>query len=495
MIVSNKKKHPSKRNFVGVQIGLISFLDEGVEEVLDILEEKSHVNALIPSTISWSRGNAGRATDWFPDHGVAEPDHLQGGAMIDIDPRYYEATYLKEFGAPDPLYQGVDFLELITEPAKKRGMGIYPYYCETSRTDPRALNIPGFVHILEVDLHGRRTGRPCVNHPEHVTWWRCIIENHFKNYDIDGFLWGVERKGPMMLMMDGQECTCFCPYCREKARNEFGIDVENARRGYLALENYFSKVRTGVRPTDGHLIEFLRILIHHPSILAYEQMWHEGHKQLAKEVYGTAKWLDPNAYVGQMVWQYINTFNPFMRAQWNLDEFKPFADWIKPVMYHTAAGPRFHGIVQGYTKSILGDFEEKEATQLLYKILQLDEAPFDELPNTGFSPEYVENETARTVRALSPEVQVYPGIGVGVQGIGNLSVTPEDVKDSVRASYQGGATGITICRNYSEATLACMEAVGDALDELGITDEIPEGISKVKVEREVKDEGADADVF
>lgn len=90
---------------------------------------------------------------------------------------------------------------------------------------------------------------------------------------------------------------------------------------------------------------------------------------------------------------------------------------------------------------------------------------------------------------------MYPGLGVGVQGIGELRVTPQDVKEAVRASYEAGATGITICRNYSESNLDTMAAVGVALDELGITDTIPEGISKVKVER--KDTGAkkDADVF
>lgn len=485
---------PRDKNFVGVQIGLISFVDEGVEQVLDILEEKSHVNALIPSTVSWSRGNAGRATDWFPDHGKQEPDNLQGGAMFDPDPRFYRATHLKEFKAPDPEYQGVDFLELITEPAKKRGMGIYPYYCETSRTDPRSLNIPGWVHVLEVDAHGRRTGRPCVNNPEYITWWRSVIENHFKSYDIDGFLWGVERKGPMMLMMDGQESTCFCKYCRQRAR-EFGFDPEEARRGYLELEKYFDKVRTRVKPNDGHLVEFLRILLHNPLIFAYEKMWHESHKDLAKDLYGTMKWLKPDAYVGQMVWQYINTFNPFMRAQFDLSEFKQFADWIKPVMYHVAAGPRFHGIVKGYTKSILGDFEEPEATDLLYRILQLDEAPFHELEHTGFSADYVFNETARTVRDVSPEVQVYPGLGVGVQGIGDVKSTPEDIKEGVRAAYEGGATGITICRNYSEANLADMAAVGEALDEMGIGETIPEGISKVDVKRKKKDTGAEDDVF
>jgi hypothetical protein len=492
--LSRKSKNFKNRNFVGIQIGLVSFLDEGVEETLDILEEKAHVNALIPSTVSWSRGNAGRATDWYPDHGKAEPDNLEGGGMIDIDPKYYKNTFLDDYHARDELYQDVDFLELIGEEAQKRDMAIYPYYCETSRIEPRHINIPGWVHVLEIDAYGRRTGRPCVNNPEHIGWWRSVLEHHFKEYDLDGFLWGIERKGPLFLTMDGQETTCFCRHCQERARNE-GIDVDAAREGLKKLDEFFKSVRAGHKPTDGYLVEMLRLLLHNPAVVQYEKMWHESHKDLAREVYGLIKWLQPDAYVGQMVWQYINTFNPFLRAQWDLTEFTEFADWVKPVMYHIPAGPRMHGIVDGYTDSWLGDFDNDEALRVLYNILQLDEPAYDELVDTGFSAEYVKNETARTVRAMAPDVQVYPGIGVGVQGIGDLRITPEDVKDCVKASYRGGATGITICRNYSEASLDCMEAVGDALDELGIDDTIPEGISEVEVERRAETDTEDKDVF
>ncbi|MDR7468141.1 MAG: hypothetical protein QN167_06740 [Armatimonadota bacterium] len=487
--VKNERLQERRRkNFVGIQIGLVSFLDEGVAPVLDFLQEKARVNALLPSTISWSRGNAGRATDWYPDHGKAEPDDLIGGAMFRIDPRYYHATSIKEFAAPDPLYQGVDFLELIQDEAKERGIGIYPYYCETSRIEPRSLNVPGWVHLLEVDAQGRRTGRPCVNNPDYLAWWRAVLENHFRNYDLDGFCWGVERKGPLFLLMDGAAATCFCQHCRSRAR-DLGVDVEAARRGYLALEEYFHRARAG-QVHDGYFVEFVRVLFRHPAILAYEQFWHESHKGLAKEVYGTIKWLKPTASVGMHIWQYVNTFNPFLRAQWDLSEFRQFADWVKPVLYHVAAGPRFAEIVRGYSRSWLGDFAPGEALPWLYRILQLNEAPFDQLPHTPFSTEYVFRETVRTLRAVGPGVQVYPGIGVGVQGIGELRITPADVTGAVRAAYEAGADGIVLCRNYSEAMLDTLAAVGAALRELGITDTIPEGIARtvpeaVRPEREM----------
>ena len=83
--------------FVGIQIGAISFVDEGVEQVLDILQEKAGVNALLISALSWSIGNAGRAAFGFPDHGVQEPDNLSGGAFFEPDPRYYNKTFMSDF--------------------------------------------------------------------------------------------------------------------------------------------------------------------------------------------------------------------------------------------------------------------------------------------------------------------------------------------------------------------------------------------------------------
>ena len=96
--------------FVGIQIGAISFVDEGVEEVLDILQEKAGVNALLISALSWSIGNAGRAAFGFPDHGGQEADNLRGGAFFAPDTRYYRQTFMKQFAAPDELYEGFDTL-------------------------------------------------------------------------------------------------------------------------------------------------------------------------------------------------------------------------------------------------------------------------------------------------------------------------------------------------------------------------------------------------
>lgn len=469
-----------RRNWVGMQIGLVSFLDEGVGPVLDTLQDMAHVNALLPSTLSWSRGNAGRALDWFPDHGRAEPDDLQGGAMTTIHPEYYASTIIREFRAPDPLYRNVDFLELILPETQTRGIRVYPYYCETAGTEVRPRWVPNIIHVLETDAWGRTASRVCVNNPDYRGWMLSYYEDLIRSYPIDGICWGIERRSPLFNMAEGDVPTCFCRHCRRVARDA-GIDVDAALRGYLAFQEYFDRARAGTAP-DGFFVEFMRRLFEHPAVLQWEKLWRDSHKGFYHQIYGAVKFLAPDKEVGMHVWQLMDTFHPFLRAQYDFRDLRYCADWVKPVLYHDAAGYRFNRIVASFTRTFLGDFTPSEATQFLYRILQLDEAPWEELPRAGFSAEYVRRKTEQMVKRLDGRVPVYPGIGVGVQGTGgpeNKQITPESVKAAVRAAYEGGASGICLSRNYSEAKLESLRAVGHALDELGIGETIPEGISKV----------------
>src|ERR1700688_4266598 len=50
----------SRKTMVGIQIGAVSFADEGVDPVLDILQSKAHVNTLFVAAFTYGRGIAGR---------------------------------------------------------------------------------------------------------------------------------------------------------------------------------------------------------------------------------------------------------------------------------------------------------------------------------------------------------------------------------------------------------------------------------------------------
>src|SRR5947207_4271359 len=67
---------------IGIQVGAISFVDEGTERVLDILQERACVNTLFLAVFTYGRGIAGRQIPGqpLPDHGKQEDDlNFHGG--------------------------------------------------------------------------------------------------------------------------------------------------------------------------------------------------------------------------------------------------------------------------------------------------------------------------------------------------------------------------------------------------------------------------------
>ena len=56
-----------KDKFVGIQISPISFIDEGIDNVLDTLQKRVGVNVLLIGTVSWLGLKSGRSVSWEID--------------------------------------------------------------------------------------------------------------------------------------------------------------------------------------------------------------------------------------------------------------------------------------------------------------------------------------------------------------------------------------------------------------------------------------------
>ena len=52
----------ASNNVIGIQVGAVSFVDEGTERVLDILQERAGINTLFLATFTYGRGIAGNLT-------------------------------------------------------------------------------------------------------------------------------------------------------------------------------------------------------------------------------------------------------------------------------------------------------------------------------------------------------------------------------------------------------------------------------------------------
>jgi len=118
----------AKDQVIGIQIGSISFLDEGTEKVLDILQEKACVNTLFLATFTYGNGIASRMIPGhpFPDHGVQEYDtKFHGGNYATPHAQYYKNTIMKDVKAPD--HGNLDILEEVIPKAKKHGVNVYTW--------------------------------------------------------------------------------------------------------------------------------------------------------------------------------------------------------------------------------------------------------------------------------------------------------------------------------------------------------------------------------
>ena len=135
---------------IGIQVGAVSFVDEGTEKVLDILQERGSVNTLFLAVFTYGRGIAGRQIPGqpLPDHGKQEYDlKFHGGNFATPHPHYYKNTVLKDTRAPD--HGNLDILAEVLPAAKKRGMKTMCWLEDVFRKD-----LPNIEKLQERDFTG-----------------------------------------------------------------------------------------------------------------------------------------------------------------------------------------------------------------------------------------------------------------------------------------------------------------------------------------------------
>jgi hypothetical protein len=465
----------SQEKFVGIQIGGVSFTDEGVDKVLDILQERAGVNALMLVTFAYGREVSGRQLPGhpLPDHGVQQYDTatFQGGDYAEVHPEFYKDTVFHDFRAPD--LGKFDILGDVIPKAKARGIRSYCWFIDD--INPRYLD--GFEQMAaEVDAYGRATRRTCLNNPHVRELLVSLVEDWIKSYDVDGIMWGSERQGPLNNVIErprmGQfggasELVCFCPFCCRKGRDR-GIDVVRARQGLKRLDEWVNTVQNNHRPVDGYFVTFWRILAEYPEIMAWEKLWTDNQHEIYGLLYGEVKSVRRELPIGWHLW-HNNSFSPFCRAELDYRRFVGVSDFLKVVMYNNCAGPRLARYIENVHSTIFGDLPPEEVLNIDYKILGYkDEKNLSEIPTSGLSSTYVAEETKRAVLGANGDIAIYSGIDVDLPtGPEQKKTMPRDVHDAVRAALTNGAQGIILSRKYSEMRLENLSGAGQALKELG----------------------------
>src|SRR5213593_2619543 len=452
---------------VGIQVGAVSFADEGTDKVLDGFQEMAGINTLFLATFTYGRGIGGRQLRGqpLPDHGKQEyDDNFRGGNFATPHPQYYRHTSIAPERAPD--HPDYDVVADVLPAAHRRGMKVICWFEDVFRPD-----VPGFDEAAEIDLHGKPTGLTCHRNPNARNFWLGLAEDYLRSYDVDGLMWGSERQGPVDNALaashgsGGNGIGCFCPHCLDAAHRA-AIDVDRAREGYLALERWATALRAGQRPTDGAFVTFWRLLVKYPELLAWERLWNEGLHDTYRDLYRLAKSIAPTKGVGWHIW-HNNSFAPLYRAEQDYAEFGNYSDFLKVVMYNNCGGPRLAQYIRNIHATLLADLTPEQALDFTYGVQQYHEQQLDRIVEQGLSADYVLRETKRAIAGGGPRVKIWPGIDIDIPtGPAEKKTQPEDVYQAVRAAFQGAAHGVLLSRKYSEMKLANIRAAGRAVREL-----------------------------
>ena len=460
---------PNKGLTVGIQVGAVSFVDEGVDKVLDILQEKGKVNTIYLATFTYGRGIAGRQIPGqpLPDHGKQQYDQdtFHGGNYATPHAEFYSKTSLKQTKAPD-FGEKYDVLAEVLPKAKARGVKVYCWYEDVFRTD-----IPGVEDLREVELSGRRAGSLCTFHPDYREFLIGLTKDFCTSYDVDGVMWGSERQGPLNNAIGASHggranptrVTCFCEH-HQKAAKERGIDVARAKEGYGKLAEFVTKAQSGNRPSDGYFVTWWRLLVEYPEILAWEKLWTDGQRSIYEDVYKAAKASKQSAQVGFHIW-HTNSFAPFFRAEQDYAAMGKYADELKIVAYNNCGGPRYASAISSMHNTVFRDMPREEVYSFMNHVLNYEnEKSLAEIPTAGLSADYVGRETKRAVEAVGGKVRILPGIDIDIPTGGNQKkTTPEDVEAATTAALKNGAAGVIFSRKYSEMKLANLAGGGKAI--------------------------------
>jgi hypothetical protein len=336
-------------------------------------------------------------------------------------------------------------------------------------------DVPGVDECSEVDLQGRKANSLCLFNPDVRAFWTALVTDLCKSYEIDGILFFNEHNGPLLnalgashfQQIDSSRATCFCKH-HQRVAKERGIDFERARVGYQKLDRLVQASLKGERPTDGYYVEFERLFLENPEILAWDRLFDAGKHEVLGEVYEAVKSINRNLLVGFHI-EHVNSFNPIFRATRRYEDIAAKADFLKVVAYNNCGGERYANFIHNVGSTMFRDVPPEELMRFNNHLLNYgNEAPLDQLATAGLSPDYVYRETRRAKAGVQGKSLILPGIDIGIPTAeDSRKATPDDTYAATLAAYRGGSDGVILSRKYSEMNLANLEAAGRAVRDAG----------------------------
>jgi hypothetical protein len=451
-------------NFVGIQMGPHTMLDEGIEHTLDLIQATAAINCVMP----YSHGYNGafiKPLRSRADHGVPLTDNANRKfplVWVKTHEQYYKDTTLRHQVVDASFqYHDRDLFAELSASARKRGMTVYARVLEAG-----GRSIANFSKVVTRDVDGKPTGTACWNHPEYIAFWADTMDDLFRSYDLDGIQWGAERQGPLMNVVspwDSRPPTCFCEFCNARGKAN-GIDPYRAKQGFRQLWE-LAQGKGDTRHADGVFASYLRVIMRYPEILAWEYQYRLSREEICAAMYKRVKAIKPSAEVGWHVDHQPSSWDMVYRAEMSYEEMAPHSDFIKPIVYHSVLGPRIRDwYLPRFKQTFLSEVSLETSLELYYDLFGYDkkvEPTLDQLSKKGFSPDYVFREVRHSVASANGKTKIYSGVGFDVPGA--PSDDAETVYQATRKSFEAGAHGVVASREYEEMKVDHLKAFGRAV--------------------------------
>ena len=193
-----------------------------------------------------------------------------------------------------------------------------------------------------------------------------MVTDLSKSYEIDGILFFNEHNGPLLNALGASHAqniassrvTCFCEYHQRAARAQ-GINFKRARQGYRKLDQFVRAAIEGERPSDGYFVEFWRLLVEWPEIIAWNRLFDQGKHEVLAEVRAAVKAVGKGQQVGFHI-EHVNSFNPIFRATRSYEDLAGRADFLKVVVYNNCGGERYANFIRNIGSTVFRDVPREE---------------------------------------------------------------------------------------------------------------------------------------
>ena len=222
------------------------------------------------------------------------------------------------------------------------------------------------------------------------------------------------------------------------------------------------------RPSDGYFVEFWRLLVEYPEIIAWDRLFDLGKHQVLAEVRAAVKAVKPNSRSASTSSTSTRS-TPSSGPPAATRTWPELADFLKVVVYNNCGGERYQRFIENVGSTVFRDVPKDELLRFNNHLLGYgDEASLAALPGAGLSPDYVARETKRALDGVGGKCRILPGIDIGIPtGRNSRKASPEDTYAAVAAALKAGADGVILSRKYSEMRLDNLSAAGRAVRDSG----------------------------